>query len=56
MATVQSAQLPLPYGGRGRVINVDIDPQALTAYGLSPSDVEAFNDIPIKTACMKAKR
>ena len=39
MATVQGAQVPLPYGGRGRVINVDIDPQALTAYGLSPADV-----------------
>ncbi len=39
MATVQGAQVPLPYGGRGRVINVDIDPQALTARGLSPQDV-----------------
>ena len=39
MATVQGAQVPLPYGGRGRVINVDIDPQALTARGLSPYDV-----------------
>ena len=39
MATVQGAQVPLPYGGRGRLINVDIDPQALTAYGLSPADV-----------------
>jgi len=39
MATVQGAQVPLPFGGRGRLINVDIDPQALTAHGLSPSDV-----------------
>ena len=39
MATVQGAQVPLPFGGRGRLINVDIDPQALTSYGLSPSDV-----------------
>ena len=39
MATVQGAQVPLPYGGRGRVINVDIDPQALYAHGLSPYDV-----------------
>lgn len=39
LATVQGAQVPAPYGGRGRVINVDIDPQALTAHGLSPYDV-----------------
>ena len=39
MATVQGAQVPLPYGGRGRIINVDIDPQALYAQGLSPYDV-----------------
>ena len=39
MATVQGAQVPLPFGGRSRLVNVDIDPQALTAYGLSPADV-----------------
>ena len=39
LATVQGAQVPAPYGGRARVINVDIDPQALTARGLSPNDV-----------------
>jgi len=39
MATVQGAQIPAPYGGRGRIINVDIDPQALYARGLSPYDV-----------------
>jgi multidrug efflux pump subunit AcrB len=38
-ATVQGAQVTLPYGGRSRVINVDINPQALYAHGLSPSDV-----------------
>jgi len=38
-ATVQGAQVTLPYGGRGRVINVDINPQALYAHGLSPYDV-----------------
>ena len=39
MATIQGAQVPAPYGGRGRIINVDIDPQELTARGLSPYDV-----------------
>ena len=39
LATVQGAQVTLPYGGRGRIINVDINPQALYARGLSPYDV-----------------
>ena len=39
LTTVQGAQIPAPYGGRGRVINVDINPQQLTAHGLSPYDV-----------------
>jgi multidrug efflux pump subunit AcrB len=39
LVTVQGAQIPLPYGGRSRVINVDIDSQALYARGLSPYDV-----------------
>ncbi len=41
LATVQGAQIPLPYGGRSRVINVDIDSQALYAHGLSPYDVSS---------------
>jgi multidrug efflux pump subunit AcrB len=39
LATVQGAQVPLPYGGRSRAINVDINPQKLYADGLSPFDV-----------------
>ncbi|MEP6692173.1 MAG: efflux RND transporter permease subunit [Gemmatimonadaceae bacterium] len=39
LATVQGAQLPLPYGGRARAIMVDLDPSALYAKGLSASDV-----------------
>ena len=39
LATVQGAQIPLPYGGRSRIINVDVDPQALYAKGLSPYDL-----------------
>lgn len=39
LATVRGASVPSPYGGRSRVINVDIDPEQLLARGLSPSDV-----------------
>jgi multidrug efflux pump subunit AcrB len=39
LATVQGAQIPLPYGGRSRIINVDINPDTLTAHGLSPYDI-----------------
>ncbi len=44
LATVQGAQVPLPYGGKLRQVVVDLDLQALQAKGLSPSDVsEAVN-------------
>jgi multidrug efflux pump subunit AcrB len=39
LATVQGAQVPLPYGGKSRQVMVDIDPQKLFAKGLSPLDV-----------------
>src|SRR5450432_1928625 len=39
IATVQGAQVPYPYGGKQRQIMVDIDPQKLYAWGLSPRDV-----------------
>jgi multidrug efflux pump subunit AcrB len=39
IATVQGAQLPWPYGGKQRQIAIDIDPQRLYAWGLSPRDV-----------------
>ena len=38
-ATIQGAQIPWPYGGKQRQIMVDIDPQRLFAWGLSPRDV-----------------
>ncbi len=41
IATVRGAQLPYPYGGRQRQIMIDIDPQRLYAWGLSPRDVQA---------------
>ncbi|TPV99184.1 MAG: Multidrug resistance protein MdtC [Beijerinckiaceae bacterium] len=39
LAVVHGAQVPYPYGGKPRVIMVDLDQQALQARGLSPSDV-----------------
>jgi multidrug efflux pump subunit AcrB len=39
LATVQGASVPLPYGGKLRQIQVDLDPVELQLYGLSPSDV-----------------
>ncbi|HEY8311753.1 MAG TPA: efflux RND transporter permease subunit, partial [Gemmatimonadaceae bacterium] len=39
LATVQGASLPLPYGGKARQIMVDLDPAALYAKNVSPSDV-----------------
>jgi multidrug efflux pump subunit AcrB len=39
LAVVHGAQVPYPYGGKPRVMMVDLDQQALQARGLSPSDV-----------------
>ena len=39
MATVEGAQIPFPYGGKQRQIQVDLDMDALQARGLSPADV-----------------
>src|SRR2546425_202541 len=39
LVTIQGASAPVPYGGKLRVVNVDIDPDALYARGLSPQDV-----------------
>jgi multidrug efflux pump subunit AcrB len=41
LATVPGASIPYPYGGKQRQIQVDLDPQALRAKGLSGSDVTA---------------
>src|ERR1700690_1901782 len=41
LATVQGASSPFPYGGKQRLISVDIDSSALQARGLSPVDIVA---------------
>src|SRR5256714_631930 len=41
LVTVQGAAVPLPYGGKSRVVNVDLDPDALYARGISPQEVSS---------------
>ena len=59
LATVQGAAMPFPYGGKQRLVSVDIDSSALQARGLSPVDiVSAVNAqnliLPTGTAKMGA--
>jgi CzcA family heavy metal efflux pump len=39
LATVQGAALPYPYGGKQRMISVDLDSASLQSKGLSPVDI-----------------
>jgi multidrug efflux pump subunit AcrB len=39
LATIRGVQMPWPYGGKQRQIMIDINPQRLFAWGLSPRDV-----------------
>jgi len=41
LSTVAGASVPYPYGGKQRQVQVDLDPQALSARGLSGTDVTA---------------
>ncbi|HUA82207.1 MAG TPA: efflux RND transporter permease subunit, partial [Dyella sp.] len=41
VTSVRGAATPYPYGGKQRQVEVDLNPQALLAHGLSPSDVVA---------------
>ncbi|MGL6028648.1 MAG: efflux RND transporter permease subunit, partial [Legionella sp.] len=41
LATVQGASLPFPYGGKVRQIQVDLNPQAMQAYGVSAQEINA---------------
>jgi multidrug efflux pump subunit AcrB len=60
LATVHGATIPPAYGGVPRLINIDLDPRALFAKGLSPSDVSAALSVqnltlPAGTARMGAR-
>ncbi|MDB5482301.1 MAG: transporter, partial [Caulobacteraceae bacterium] len=39
LASVAGAAIPLPYGGKVRQVEADLNPQALAQYGLSANDV-----------------
>lgn len=39
LVTIPGVAIPFPYGGKNRVISVDLDPQALQSKGLSATDV-----------------
>ena len=39
LITVPGAAVPPPYGGKNRVVNIDVDPDSLYARGLSAQDV-----------------
>ena len=41
LATIQGCSVPLPYGGKSRMVMVDLMPDQLYAKGLSPADVSA---------------
>jgi multidrug efflux pump subunit AcrB len=41
LVTVAGAAVPVPYGGKSRVVNIDLDPDALYARGLSPADISS---------------
>src|SRR6202008_3074388 len=44
LVTIPGAAVPYPYGGKSRLISVDLDTRALLAKGLTPADVvNAFN-------------
>ncbi len=39
LAVVNGAAIPYPFGGKTRIVNVDLDPAALQSRGLTPADV-----------------
>jgi multidrug efflux pump subunit AcrB len=41
LADIEGAALPYPFGGKQRQVDVDLNPQALTAHGVSGADVVA---------------
>jgi multidrug efflux pump subunit AcrB len=60
LVTIPGASVPYPYGGKSRLISVDLDTRALLAKGLTPADVvNAFNSqnliLPAGTAKIGAK-
>jgi multidrug efflux pump subunit AcrB len=52
LATVEGASIPLPYGGKQRQVQVDLNLPALQSKGLSPSDV--VNAISVQNLILPA--
>lgn len=44
LATIQGATIPFPYGGKYRQVTIDLNPDSLTAFQLSPSDIVSAVD------------
>ncbi len=44
LAVIPGVQIPYPYGGKQRQVMIDIDPERLYAWGLSPNDVSTTLD------------
>ena len=44
LATVQGAAAPYPYGGKARQVDVDLDPQAMQSFGVTPQEVNEAID------------
>ncbi|HEX8523072.1 MAG TPA: efflux RND transporter permease subunit, partial [Tepidisphaeraceae bacterium] len=60
LITIQGLVTPWPYGGRQRQVMVDLEPEKLYAYGISPADVsQAINNqnliLPAGTAKIGAQ-
>jgi multidrug efflux pump subunit AcrB len=59
LATIEGAQMPYPYGGKQRQVQVDLDLHALQAKGLSPVDVVnafAAQNLIVPSGTMKIDR
>jgi multidrug efflux pump subunit AcrB len=52
LITIHGVAIPFPYGGKQRLVSVDLEIQALQSRGLGPFDaVNALNnDLPIRTS------
>ena len=54
LAVVRGASVPYPYGGKPRVIMVDLDQEALQSRGLTPADVDATRCAARTSSCRPA--
>jgi multidrug efflux pump subunit AcrB len=56
LATIQGTTVPFPYGGKYRQVSIDLDPDALVAFGLSANDVmNAVKNQSVVYPCGTAK-